>query len=61
MDCFNHNCPWRTNNTSNYNRCECIACQNRCNSDVYVISDHTLTREQFKEQIKKIKDKDYVI
>ena len=26
MDCFNHSCPFRVNETSNANRCECIAC-----------------------------------
>ena len=61
MDCFNHNCLWKENNTSNYNRCECIACPNRWNNDVYVISDCTLTKERYKEKIKKIEDPNYGI
>lgn len=29
-DCFNRGCPFRTNNTSSANRCECAdACPNR--------------------------------
>ena len=32
MDCFNHSCPFRVNETSNANRCERVACQNRSNS-----------------------------
>lgn len=30
MDCFNYNCPFWSNTTSSSNRCECIACPNRC-------------------------------
>ena len=30
MDCFNNFCPFRENTTSNLNRCECVACTNRC-------------------------------
>lgn len=29
MDCYNHSCQFRVNETSNANRCECVACQNR--------------------------------
>ena len=32
MDCFNHSCPFRVNETSNANRCERVTCQNRSNS-----------------------------
>ena len=43
MDCFNHSCPFRVNETSNANRCECVACQNRSNSDFIITSNQTLT------------------
>lgn len=47
MDCFNYNCPFRQNTTSNHNRCDCLACQNRCEEPVtYVISNHTLTADE---------------
>lgn len=36
MDCFNHSCPFRVNETSNANRCECVACQNRSNIDFII-------------------------
>ena len=32
MDCLSHSCPFRVNETSNANRCERVACQNRRNS-----------------------------
>ena len=43
MDCFNHSCPFRVNETSNANRCECVTCQNRSNSDFIITSNWTLT------------------
>lgn len=46
MDCFNHSCPFRVNETSNANRCECIACQNRSNSDFTITSNRTLTDDE---------------
>ena len=46
MDCFNHSCPFRVNETSNANRCECIACQNRSNSDFIITSNRTLTNDE---------------
>ena len=47
MDCFNHLCPFRQNTTSNCNRCECLACQNRCKGPVtYTASNHTLTADE---------------
>lgn len=47
MDCFNYNCPFRQNTTSNYNRCDCLACQNRCEEPViYITSNHTLTADE---------------
>lgn len=41
MDCFNHSCPFRVNETSNANRCDCIACQNRSNSNFIIASNRT--------------------
>lgn len=47
MDCFNYSCPFRQNTTSNCNRCECLACQNRCEEPViYITSNHTLTVDE---------------
>ena len=46
MDCFNHSCPFRVNETSNANRCECVACQNRSNSDFIITSNRTLTADE---------------
>ena len=46
MDCFNHSCPFRVNETSNANRCECVACQNRSNSDHIITSNRTLTSDE---------------
>ena len=47
MDCFNHLCPFRVNETSNANRCECVACQNRNNSGFIIASNRTLTNYEF--------------
>lgn len=30
MDCFNHLCEFRQNTTTDYNNCECLLCQLRC-------------------------------
>ena len=47
MDCFNHLCPFRQNTTSNCNRCDCLACQNRWEEPVtYITSNHTLTADK---------------
>ena len=46
MDCFNHSCPVRVNETSNANRWECVACQNRSNSDFIITSNQTLTDDE---------------
>lgn len=43
-DCFNHNCPFRVNNTSSVNRCECTACPNRYTGDFFSYN-RTLTDE----------------
>ena len=46
MYCFNHSCPFRANETSNANRCECVACQNRSNNDFIIASNRTLTNDE---------------
>lgn len=47
MDCFNHLCPFRQNTTSNCNRCDCLACQNRCEEPItYITSNYTLTVDE---------------
>ena len=47
IDCFNHLCPFRQNTTSNCNRCDCLACQNRCEEPItYITSNHTLTVDE---------------
>ena len=46
MDCFNHSCPFRVNETSNANRCECVACQNRSSNDFIITSNLTLTDDE---------------
>lgn len=44
MDCFNHLCPFRQNTTTNYNNCECLSCQLRCDgtfgysADCYILT-----------------------
>ena len=59
MDCFNHSCPFRVNETSNANRCECVACQNRSNSDFTITSNRTLTDDELARIIRKIRNEDY--
>ena len=47
MDCFNYNCPFRQNTTSNYNNCDYWTCQNRCEIPItYIVSTHTLTADE---------------
>ena len=46
MDCFNHSCPFRSNETSNAQRCECLACPNRCGRSVLISSYRTLTGDE---------------
>lgn len=46
MDCFNHSCPFRSNETSNVQRCECLACPNRCGRSALISSDRTLTDDE---------------
>lgn len=52
-DCFNRSCPFRINETSGLNRCECTACPNRCNGETLIVSTHTLTENELKEFIKR--------
>ena len=40
-NCYNTDCPWRSNETSNPTHCDCFACQNRTVQDFTVIAtDH---------------------
>ena len=60
MDCFNYSCPFRVNETSNANRCECVACQNRSNSDFVITSNRTLTDDEMaKLAAQRREDKNY--
>ena len=45
-DCFNHSCPFRVNEFSNDNGCECLACPNRCSGDGFFSYNRTLTDEE---------------
>ncbi len=57
MDCFNYNCPFRSDTTSSSKglnfvmivsaRCECIACPNRCKASTAYASNHTLPDDEF--------------
>lgn len=60
MDCFNHSCPFRVNETSSWNRCECTACPNRDNGNyAYTITwNKTLTKEEM-DEIKRKLDPNY--
>ena len=58
MDCFNHSCPFRVNETSNANRCECVACQNRSNSDFIITINRTLTDDEL-ARIRNVGNEDY--
>ena len=52
MDCFNHLCPFRQNTTSNCNRCECLACQLRCDgtfvysADCYILTADEIAKDE---------------
>ena len=48
-DCFNYSCPFRVNDTSSANRCECTACTNRCTVDGFFSYNRTLTDEELEE------------
>ena len=54
MDCFNHNCPFRINETSNLHRCECIGCQNRYHGNFTFSWNRTLTKEELDEIKRKL-------
>ena len=58
MDCFNHSCPFRVNESINANRCECAACQNRSNSDFIITSNRTLTDDEL-ARIRNVGNEDY--
>lgn len=55
MDCFNHSCPFRVNETSSCNCCECVACPNRTNFPYTVVSNRTLTDKEVQEEVERIK------
>ena len=55
MDCFNHDCPFRVNETSSCNRCDCIACPNRSTIPYSIFSNRTLTNEELVE-LERIKE-----
>lgn len=62
MDCFNHSCPFRANETSNANRCECVASQNRNNGDFIITSNRTLTNDELAMlKAQRSGDKNYVL
>ena len=56
MDCFNYNCPFRSNTTSSSKglnfvmivsaRCERIACPNRCKASTAYASNYALTDDE---------------
>ena len=47
MDRFNHRCPFRQNTTSSLNRCGCVMCPHRIETQVtYVVSNRTLTEDE---------------
>lgn len=54
-DCYNQSCPFRVNDTSSANRCECTACPNRCTGDFSIAWNRTLTDEEL-EIIERIVD-----
>nr|DAG70835.1 MAG TPA: hypothetical protein [Caudoviricetes sp.] len=49
VDCFNRGCPFRVNETSNANRCECLACPNRCSEDGFFSYNWTLTNKELEK------------
>lgn len=61
MDCFNHSCPFRVNDSSSLHRCECTACPNRdMGSSGYctITWNKTLTKEEM-DEIKRRLDQNY--
>lgn len=55
-DCYNHSCPFRVNDTSNANRCECSGCPNQGVRAISSIAwNRTLTDEEL-EIIQRIVD-----
>lgn len=62
MDCFNHSCPFRVNQTSSCNRCECTACPNRSTGSFLITTNRTLTDDEL-ARLKALanRDEDYGI
>ena len=56
MDCFNHSCPFRVNETSSCNRCECIACPNRSSYRLIITSNKTLTDKEIEREYERMKN-----
>lgn len=54
MDCYNYNCPFRVNKTTNSYYCACIFCSNRTDDYIIYTSNHTLSADE----IAKIKNRD---
>lgn len=40
-DCYNYDCPFRQNESSNANRCECVACPNRNDKITFFATNRT--------------------
>lgn len=58
MDCYNHSCPFRVNESSSLHRCECVTCPNR-DSGYYTLTwNKTLTKEEM-DEIKRKLDPNY--
>lgn len=47
-DCFNTDCPFRTNDTTNVYRCGYVACPNRDSHEYVIISNRTLTDQEIR-------------
>lgn len=54
MNCYNYNCPFRANKTTNLYYCECIFCPNRTEDYIVYTSNHTLSADE----IARIRNKD---
>lgn len=54
MNCYNYNCPFRVNKTTNVYCCERIGCPNR--TDGYIV--HTSNRTLSVDEMVAIKNKD---
>ena len=55
MDCFNFNCPFRVNETSSCNHCQCLACPNR-DSHEYIITTYWGVMTMYDELVKRLRE-----